>query len=340
MKKRGFLRLTWPALVFFTLIVGLVFISLPTVVVAQGPPPDRPESPTDRPEGPSGDSESPVGGSGGSGGGSTPGGSGDDTFLNLCPTVHGLAINWGYRNIPKLPVKLSGAGWQTQKITDDNGYYASECMGVGIALLNLAAPPGLNPLTTDVAIRLGYKSSFEANLGLYGDEVDPKLFVFPIVTASDTSVLPGETLIYTIQVTNTLGTPASGQKMWEVMVTDLLPEGLTPVAVTSTLGGVELWGNLVTADIGQLESGQTATIIVTTIVREDVLPASLITNRVSLIHQGHVAVQSAPMTVEVKATESQLPISSTENETSKDLSEPPTVLPETGAAKPGMVGPH
>ncbi len=338
MKKRGFLRLTWPALVFFTLIVGLVFIPLPTVI-AQEPPPDRPDPPTDRPDGPPGRPEPPSG-SGGSGGASVPGGSGDDTFSDLCPTVHGLAINWGYRNIPKLPVKLSGPGWQTQRITDDNGYYASECMGLGIALLNLASPPGLNPLTTDVAIRLGYKSSFEVNLGLYGDEVDPKLSVIPIVTASDTSVLPDETLIYTIQATNTFGTPASGQKMWGVMVTDLLPEGLIPVAVTSTLGDVELWGNLVTADIGQLESGQTATIIVTTIVREDVLPASLITNRVSLIHQGHVAVQSAPMTVEVKATESHLPISSTENETSKDLSEPPTVLPETGAARPGMVGPH
>ncbi len=340
MKKRGFLRLTWPALVFFTLIVGLVFMPLPTVV-AQEPPPDRPDPPTDRPDGPPNRSEPPAGGSGGSGGGLVLGSSDDDTFSGLCPTVHGLAINWGHRNIPKILVKLNGASWQAQEITDDNGYYASECMGLGIALLNLAEPHGLNPLTTDIAIRLGYKPSFEVNLALYGNGITPKLLVTPIVTASDTSVLPDEILTYTIQVTNTLGAPASGQKMWGVMVTDLLPEGLTPVSVISTLGNVELWGNLVTADIGQLEPGQTATIIVTTIVREDVLPASLITNQVSLIHYGHVAVQSTPMTVEVKATEeSQLPISSTESETSEDISEPPTALPETGADRPGMVGPH
>jgi uncharacterized repeat protein (TIGR01451 family) len=204
-------------------------------------------------------------------------------------TVHGVVISWGYRNEPKVPVTLSGPGWQTQKWTDDNGYYASDCLGEGLALLNPVSPPWLRPMTTDVAIRLGYRQDFEVNLGLYGGEVAPAPEVRPAMTASPNLVQPGETVTYTIRVTNTL---SAQLPMGEVMVTDLLPEVLTPVSASSTSGPVEWWGNLLTADIGTLPPGQTVTIVVTAKVRADGPPVPEITNQASLLHTGHVAVQS------------------------------------------------
>lgn len=289
MKKRGFLYLVLPALVFLVLVVGFVFMRLPTAV-AQEPPPERPQPPPGRTEppevgpGPIIDSDrsegiSPV----------------------PCSDICGVIINWGYRNEPKLPIDLRGGGLQTLKFTDDNGYYAFQCLGIGVGLLNLVLPPGLSPMTTDVAIRLGYQEEFEVNLGLYGGEVVPSLHVTPTMTVSDVSVLPGGTLTYTIQVTNTLGPLSTGRKMEDAMVTDLLPECLTSVEVTSTVGTLELWGNLLTADIGELAPGQAVTITVKATVGEDVLPTSIIANQASLFHGGNVTVQTAPITVEVKA---------------------------------------
>lgn len=289
MKKRGFLYLVLPALVFLVLVVGFVFMRLPTAV-AQEPPPERPQPPTSRPEPPEVGLGPIIDGDRSEGISPVP-----------CSGVHGIVIHWGYRNEPKLPVDLSDGGWQTLKLTDDNGYYSFDGLGLGVGLLNLMLPPGLSPLTTDVAIRLGYQEEFEVNLGLYGGEVAPSLPITPTMTVSDIGALPGETLAYTIQVTNTLGLPSTGRKMGDVMVTDLLPECLTPVAVTSTVGTLELWGNLLTADIGELAPGQAVTITVKATVGEDILPTSVITNRASLIYGGNVTVQTAPITVEVKA---------------------------------------
>jgi uncharacterized repeat protein (TIGR01451 family) len=209
-------------------------------------------------------------------------------------------MNWGYRNEPKLPITLSGPSWQTQKVTDDNGYYASECLGFGVALLNPISPPWLRPLTSDVAIRLGYRPSFEVNLGLYGGEVAASPQVTPGMIAMSDQALPGETVTYIIQVTNTLRLPDGGpQAMGAVMVTDLLPETLTPVTATTTLGAVEWWGNLLTVDVGDLPPAQAVTIAVTTKVRNDLPPATAITNRASLLHTGHVAVQTPNIKVMV-----------------------------------------
>jgi len=294
MKKCGLLHSIWLALLFLALIAGPVFVPLPTTV-AQGPPPERPQPPPGGPGAPPGRPQPPEIGQG-----STTDSGGVASYF--CSDVHGTVIHWGYRNEPKLPVELSGDGWQTQRVTDDNGYYAFTCMGVGISLLNLTPPPGCKPLTEDVAIRLGYREEFEVNLGLYGGEVAPSLDVTPTMTVSDISVPPGGTLTYTIQVANTPGLPSAGRKVENVMITDLLPEYLTPVEVTSTVGTLELWDNLLTADIGELEPGQAVTITVKAVVGEDILPTSVITNRASLIYGGNVTVQTVPITVEVKTT--------------------------------------
>lgn len=273
-------------LVFLVVLLGVAGLFL-SQVSAQSPPPPRSDPPPDVPGGPPGRTGPPRGG-GGSRGGSDGSGGGEYVF-NPCMNVYGLVINWGYRNEPKVPVTFSGPGWQTQKWTDDNGHYASDCLGEGLALLNPVSPPWLQPMTADVAVRLGYRQAFEVNLGLYGGGIAPIPEIAPVMATNTTLVRPGDFITYTIQVTNTL---SAGRTMGEVMVTDLLPEVLAPITATTSLGQVEWWGNLLTVDIGTLPSGQAATILATTRVRAEGLLLTEITNRASLLHTGHVATQS------------------------------------------------
>lgn len=293
MNKRRLSGLIQAGLIFLVGLLWLAGMSL-TQTFAQTPPPGRPKPPPDVPGAPPGRTRPPQIGGGGAVVG-RQGGESDYTF-NPCMTVHGVVISWGYRNEPKVPVTLSGPGWQTQKWTDDNGHYASDCLGEGLALLNPVSPPWLRPMTTDVAIRSGFRQDFEVNLGVYGGEVAPAPEVRPAMTVSPDSVRPGETVTYTIRVTNTL---SAQLPMGEVMVTDLLPEGLTPLTASSTLGFVEWWGNLLTADIGTLPPGQTVTIVVSARVRADGPSILEISNRASLLHAGHVAAQSPTITVSV-----------------------------------------
>lgn len=320
MRVLRFKQSAWLPLAFLVLIAGLILMPVPAI--AQDPPPDRPDSPPSRPDPPPSRPDPPV----------TRLGGGDkekpdrDAPASLCSTVYGVVTNWGYRNEPKLPVDISGADFLMQKTTDDNGFYASDCMGLGIGLVNVTVPPGLNPLTSDVAVRLGYRSSFEVNLGIYGDGVTPSL-QFPVMTASETSVAPGEMLSHTIGVSNAVGSP-----IWEdAIVTDLLPGALTPTTVTSTRGTVEIWDNLITADLGDLQPGQGATIIITALVQPDVPPGSTISNRATLIYKDHLAVQTTLITMTVEAGEIQLLAGSGDN--SANSFDPPLVLPETGAGK-------
>jgi len=194
-------------------------------------------------------------------------------------------------------VTLSGPGWRTQKVSDDNGYYASDCLGLGITLLNPVSPPWLRPMTSDVAVRSGYHQGLEVNLGLYGPKMTPLAGVVPTISVTPKRALPGQTIRYTIQVTNTLRKPdGSGQMMGQVMVTDLLPEVMHPVAATSTAGTIEWWGNLLTVDVGELPPDQVVTIILVARLRDDMPVTALIPNRVSLIYSGHVAVQASVVT--------------------------------------------
>jgi len=301
MKTQRLLHFVALALFLPLLITGVMGMTTSTVLAQDppprpSPPPEPPKPPPPRPTPPPfHPTLPPLPSSPEYGGGIMK-----DEIIYPCTTVHGFVVNRGYRNEPKVPIVLSGPSWQTYKVTDDNGYYASDCLGVGVALLNPVSPFWLHPLTTDVAIRLGYKQSFEVNLGLYGSGWFLPPEVVPTMSVSPTHVLPGETLTYTIRVTNTQRVAYPGRKMNGVMITDLLPESLKLIEITSTRGTTELWGNLLTVDIGELATGQTVTVIAVTKVREDILlPSPVITNQASLIYGDHVVVQTCPVIVKV-----------------------------------------
>jgi uncharacterized repeat protein (TIGR01451 family) len=317
MHKQGMLRLIWLALLFGVLAIGWAAAPVP-LVLAQGPPP-RPSPPPQPPTAPPDRPTPPP-----PPGPAVPGqhGAPEGTSLAPCSTLHGFVLNWGYRNEPRLPVTLVGDGWQSQKLTDDNGYYGFECLGIGVGLLNPILSPDLHSLTDDVAIRLGYQPDFEVNLGVHGGQVVPALEVIPTLAVSPGGALPGETLTYTIGVANIPRSSAADHSLEGVMITDLLPASLLPVKATSTAGAVELWGNLLTVGVGAMSQGQAVTVTLVAKVREDSSPGTVIVNRASLIYRDHVASQTQPVGVAVGGQ-------------GQAASEPPALLPVTGGEFPG-----
>ncbi|QDV71242.1 Large cysteine-rich periplasmic protein omcB precursor [Rosistilla carotiformis] len=81
-------------------------------------------------------------------------------------------------------------------------------------------------------------------------------------------VVPGNQMTYTLVVTNNGPSDASG-----VILTDVLPSGLTLVSNTATQGTVSSSGSTVTANLGNLASGATATITLTVNVASSVTAA-------------------------------------------------------------------
>jgi uncharacterized repeat protein (TIGR01451 family) len=296
-------------LLFLLITVGVVclisFMTLPlSPALAEGPPPDRPEPPPGQSGGPPDRPQPPSGGGGDTSSGSPHHGTSSD----LCNTVHGLTINWGYGYEPKVPVELNGPGWQALKLSDDNGAYASDCFEAGIALVNPVSPPWLRPLANNVAIRLGYWPSYEVNFGFYSGPTAPLPEVSPTMTVFPTGGRPGDTLTYTLYLTNTLVSPSTGPlTMTNVLLTDLLPTGLAPVTVTTSLGETEIWDNLVTISLDELSPGQTAVISLTTLIQQPTITKaqtitdSVIINQASLIYPGHITAQTPPIPAEISA---------------------------------------
>ncbi len=141
------------------------------------------------------------------------------------------------------------------------------------------------------------------------------------MAVSPGSALPGEILTYTIVVVNAPAPSATAHAMEGVMITDLLPDALLPVKATSTVGAVELWGNLLTVGVGDVSLGQTVTVTLVARVRESASPGAVIVNRASLIYHDHVASQTQPVGVTVGAQ-------------GQAAGEPPVLLPVTGGEFP------
>lgn len=82
-----------------------------------------------------------------------------------------------------------------------------------------------------------------------------------VKTDSPDPVVAGEQLVYTLLVTNAGPSDASG-----VQLVDTLPDGVTYVSSTTTQGTVSQEGGNVTAELGALARGDSATVVVTVTV--------------------------------------------------------------------------
>ncbi|RLC73160.1 MAG: hypothetical protein DRI52_02360 [Chloroflexi bacterium] len=179
-------------------------------------------------------------------------------------------------------------------------------------MLKLVLPDGFLPLTTDVAVRLGYVSDLTVNLGFYAAGETPDPSPAPVLTADRATTSPGKTVVYRIHARYEAD---AGSALSNVLLTDLLPKGMTVISVETNRGSVETWGNLVTVDVGEFVPGEEVTVTLTARVADDLADGMTLTNRATLISNERPATQSAAVTITVGQGS-------------------PAVLPETGGTSP------
>lgn len=223
----------------------------------------------------------------------------------LPPSLHGIVINWGFRNEPSIPVQVSGADWRLDTTSDATGYYLFERLGNDVVWLNVVPSEGSNvkPLTTDVAVRPAIGEETIVNLGVYeGSEALP-LPVTHTIEASATQVQPGDRVTFTVHIKNNLETP-----MTHVQLTDYLPAGLGFVSADSDHGPMNYADNLVIVRLGSLKPGDEATVTIVTLVEPDGAESWELTNRSSLLYRESVATQAAATVTVSGGATSELPV--------------------------------
>ncbi len=110
--------------------------------------------------------------------------------------------------------------------------------------------------------------------------------VFPPIASA------GETVDWTITVSNPSSADAAG-----FSVTDTIPDELTVVSATSTLGTVSINGQNVTLTLDGLPAGATATLTINTLIRDGVA-GEIVTNSVRDVSASLIIVNSLPNTGE------------------------------------------
>ena len=105
--------------------------------------------------------------------------------------------------------------------------------------------------------------------------------------------LPGETVVYTLTVTNPSSAPAIG-----VVVSDPVPAVLQIISASTTQGTFTISGQTVIFDVGVVNPGQTITLTITARLRDDAPAPTDVTNTGELRHQtGNPRVSSALLRV-------------------------------------------
>lgn len=223
----------------------------------------------------------------------------------LQPSLHGIVINWGFRNEPNIPVQVSGANWYLETTSDEAGHYLFERLGNDVVWLNVVPVEESNvvPLTADVAVRPAIGNETVVNLGVYeGDEPLP-LPVDHTMEASAAQSQPGDRVTFTIHVKNNLDTPIT-----HAQLTDYLPAGLGFVSGESDHGPVNYADNLVVADLGNLEPGDETTVTIVTLIEPDGGESWELTNRSSFLYRESVATQAEVTLAVLSGQTDELPV--------------------------------
>lgn len=269
---------------------------------------------------------------------SAPSQTGPTTCEAICGRVINLESNMG---VPGQTVRFSGTDWSLDTTTDANGEYAYGRMGTEVGVLNVVAPEDsdLRAVTQDIPLAVTPRMPIVVNLGVYrGAWTAPPLA--PTVWAEPTWVRPGDRVEFVVQVENQLPTKISG-----VMVTDILPEALSLIGVTSDRGSTSRTGNYGAAVIGDMEPGDVVTVRMIAEADEDA-PTGTIRNKASLIYREHAAAQGVA-SVSIGWSPPATAAPTDEGDGAEESPEPtvtvaggddtPTVLPVTGFA-PAALG--
>lgn len=193
---------------------------------------------------------------------------------------------------------------------DTEGNYAFECLGEGIGLLNPVLPSGYTSLTSDVAVRTGYRPTWHINLGYYtGTLVLPPSLPLSL-TAEPQTAVPGERVMLTFTIRN-----ATSQSLIAPWMTMLLPNGLRFQDVTAAPDAFEVWQNLLTVNLGELPPGQETTVQIAIQVNQENPPDADWKLISSFGHQDGMTLQTSPLVLKIVGAA------------------PPQVLPVTGAER-------
>jgi uncharacterized repeat protein (TIGR01451 family) len=129
------------------------------------------------------------------------------------------------------------------------------------------------------------------------------------MTVSPTQVRPGGRVKYTISVGNGLPYGIS-----QVIVSDMLPQGLGSIEATTTRGSVDVLERLVTANVGQVAAGAVETVEILAVVDPQTGTGTKLENYATLLYAEGLAVQASAELIitgqpvaEVQATDAPLP---------------------------------
>ena len=144
---------------------------------------------------------------------------------------------------------LAGDGWQAPAQTNVFGQYAFRNFGDEIAFLNAFIPPereDLFLLTSDLPVWIRSDSELVVNIALYPKGITPDPALHVKIDASAAEVAQDENVSYTITVLN-----SSNQDVSQVVIADLMPEGLSLVeALTSQGTAIQFSGYATDEDEG------------------------------------------------------------------------------------------
>jgi uncharacterized repeat protein (TIGR01451 family) len=271
------------------LMVTLVFVLLASnlLAVAQAAPPVQ-------------DPRPPVDGGGG-GGGSNGDGSGNrkdgESAVPGCTYVSGQVLNWGFGPQSDIGVELKTGSWQAAATSGSDGGYGLGGLGVGVATLKVAVPPGwsaqLKSLVQDAGVYLTCDYPVIANLAVYsGPQIDPPATI--TLSASAETLSPGDEVELTLVVKNTLPNDITN-----VIITNMLPTGLTGLDFTSSRqakdirlvdGGPD--GQLAVAYFDKLPKNAKVTLRLTVQANEDLPASAQISSNATLFYRESAADQA------------------------------------------------
>jgi len=169
-----------------------------------------------------------------------------------------------------------------------------------------------------------------------GAEAPPQLDIDVKLSADKTSVGQGGRIVYSIEVKNDSDTAAEG-----VVVTDRLPDGVTVdiEGAKSSTGSVEVSGNEVTAQVGNLAPNEKVVIEIPATVSQDA--GGSLSNQASVQYTGGTAaVQSNAYIAEVAGPTTGSPEGQTAQPPSSQPAQPPVTQPEASVSNPPVAQPQ
>jgi uncharacterized repeat protein (TIGR01451 family) len=228
-------------------------------------------------------------------------------------SVYGYVYNYssGARS-GDVTVVLDGGGWKVEAVTNSEGYYVFAGLGEGSATINLRLPPGVHSVMPDWTVYTSNSDHVPTNLGLYWGDTPP----MPVLLSVNEPVViapVNQEVNFTVKVNNRSGGVAS-----DATVDFQIPASMTIVAATTSHGEIEFSDHRIWDKLGDLSTGQTATLLIRAKFDEGISPQNL-EGQVILTYQEELTPQLVKLEI-VAAEAGGQPATSTDTDVSAEVS--------------------